>query len=115
MTCVDSRMLPSRYTQTNAGDMYITRTVGNILPHAKDFDPSNPSAEAGFLELGVSVNNIRHVVICGHSNCKAMEVLLSLKNQVSDIKLSELRKEPIKAWLLKYVSNSSLLTGCLLS
>ena len=35
------------------------------MPHAKDFDPSNPSAEAGFLELGVVVNNIRHVVICG--------------------------------------------------
>ena len=76
------------------------------MPHSKHFDPSNPYPEPGFLELGVSVNNIRHVVICGHSNCKAMEVLLSLKNQVSDIKLSELRDEPIKAWLLKYVESN---------
>ena len=82
---------------------FSARNVGNIMPHSKHFDPSNPYPEPGFLELGVSVNNIRHVVICGHSNCKAMEVLHSLKNQVSDIKLSELRDAPIKAWLLKYV------------
>jgi len=106
MTCVDSRILPSRYTQTNAGDMYISRTVGNILPHAKDFDPSNPSAEAGFLELGVVVNNIRHVVICGHSNCKAMEVLYSLKNEAFNTKLHELSNAPIKAWLLKHALTS---------
>jgi len=106
MTCVDSRMLPTRFTQTNAGDMYISRNVGNIMPHSKHFDPSNPYPEPGFLELGVSVNNIRHVVICGHSNCKAMEVLHSLKNQVSDIKLSELRDAPIKAWLLKHALTS---------
>ena len=30
MTCVDSRMLPSRYTQTNAGDMYICMYYSNI-------------------------------------------------------------------------------------
>jgi len=106
MTCVDSRMLPSRFTQTNAGDMFISRNVGNIMPHSKYFDPSNPSPEPGFLELGVSVNNIRHVVICGHSDCKAMHVLYSLKNQVSDIKLSEFHNAPIKAWLLKHALTS---------
>ena len=79
LTCVDSRMLPTRFTQTNPGDMYIARNVGNIMPHAKHFDPSNPFPEPAFLELGVEVNNIRHVVICGHSDCKAMGVLQSLK------------------------------------
>ena len=79
LTCVDSRMLPTRFTQTNPGDMYIARNVGNIMPHAKHFDPSNPFPEPAFLELGVEVVNIRHVVICGHSDCKAMGVLQSLK------------------------------------
>ena len=79
MTCVDSRMLPTRITQTNPGDMYISRNVGNIMPHFKHFDPSNPFPEPAFLELGVEVVNIRHVVICGHSDCKAMGVLQSLK------------------------------------
>ena len=35
MTCVDSRMLPTRFTQTNPGDMFIARNVGNIMPHVK--------------------------------------------------------------------------------
>ena len=79
LSCVDSRMLPTRFTQTNPGDMYIARNVGNIMPHAKHFDPSNPFPEPGFLELGVEVVGISHVVICGHSDCKAMGVLQSLK------------------------------------
>ena len=33
VTCVDSRMLPSRFTQTNVGDMFIIRNAGNMVPH----------------------------------------------------------------------------------
>jgi len=102
LTCVDSRMLPTRFTQTNPGDMYIARNVGNIMPHAKHFDPSNPFPEPAFLELGVEVVNIRHVVICGHSDCKAMGVLQSLKQDDVNTKLNELTNSPIKATLLKH-------------
>ena len=33
VTCVDSRMLPTRFTQTNVGDMFIIRNAGNMVPH----------------------------------------------------------------------------------
>ena len=33
VTCVDSRMLPTRFTQTNVGDMFIVRNAGNMVPH----------------------------------------------------------------------------------
>jgi len=77
------------------------RNVGNVVPHARNFNPSNPSPEPGVLELGVAVNNIRHVVICGHSDCKAMNLLHSLREDAASIKLNELSHSPIKAWLLK--------------
>ena len=102
LTCVDSRMLPTRFTQTNPGDMYISRNVGNIMPHFKHFDPSNPFPEPAFLELGVEVVNIRHVVICGHSDCKAMGVLQSLKqgNLLRVIDKKIIKRERIFIWLL---------------
>ena len=33
VTCVDSRMLPSRFTMTEVGDMFIIRNAGNMVPH----------------------------------------------------------------------------------
>ena len=36
VTCVDSRMLPSRFTLTEVGDMFIIRNAGNMVPHRWD-------------------------------------------------------------------------------
>ena len=78
------------------------RNVGNIIPNADTFDPTNPSTEPGLLELGLKVNNIRHLVICGHGDCKAMHVLNTLRNEAhSSENLKNLTNMPIKAWLLK--------------
>ena len=32
--------------------LFSARNVGNIVPHARHFDPTNPSPEAAVLELG---------------------------------------------------------------
>jgi carbonic anhydrase len=34
-TCMDSRMIPSRFTQTNVGEMFIVRNAGVLIPHHK--------------------------------------------------------------------------------
>lgn len=69
-SCMDSRMLPSRFTQTNVGDMFIVRNAGNLIPHSKWFPAENTTTEPAALELGCVVNNIKHVIVCGHSDCK---------------------------------------------
>lgn len=98
VTCVDSRLQPTKFTQVSPGDMFIARNVGNLVPHYDKYDFKSPSPEPAVLELGVAVNKIRHVVICGHSDCKAMSVLHSVK----DLKDSKaLAGSPIKAWLSK--------------
>lgn len=86
--------------------MISARNVGNIVPHASHFDPSNPSPEPGVLELGVAVNNIRHVIICGHSDCKAMNLLHSMREEAPTINLKDLTHSPIRAWLLKHAQTS---------
>ena len=99
VTCVDSRLQPTKFTQTDPGDMFIARNVGNLVPHASKYDFQSPSPEPAVLELGVAVNKIKHVVICGHSDCKAMSVLHSVKDVKFDSK--ELEASPIKSWLSK--------------
>lgn len=37
--------------------------------------------EPAALELGCVVNDIRHVIVCGHSDCKAMNLLYALRDE----------------------------------
>ncbi|KAB0797532.1 hypothetical protein PPYR_08525 [Photinus pyralis] len=72
-TCMDSRMLPTRFTDMNIGDMLIVRNPGNVIPNSQHFQDELTTNEPTALELGCIVNNIRHVIVCGHSDCKAAE------------------------------------------
>lgn len=46
------------------------------------------SCEPAALELGCIVNNIRHIIVCGHSDCKAMNLLYKLKSNEESSKAS---------------------------
>ncbi len=72
-SCMDSRMLPTRFTQTHVGDMFIVRNAGNLIPHSKWFVAENTNTEPAALELGCIINNIKHVIVCGHSDCKVLK------------------------------------------
>lgn len=104
-TCMDSRMIPTRYTDTHVGDMFVggyathiesqlnqyhfwhlpsfsclVRNAGNLIPHAQHFQDEYFSCEPAALELGCVVNDIRHIIVCGHSDCKAMNLLYQLRD-----------------------------------
>lgn len=78
VTCVDSRMLPTRFTQTNVGDMFIVRNAGNMLPHSSLVSGQATATEPAVLELACVMNSVKHVVICGHSDCKAVNLLYDI-------------------------------------
>ncbi|RXG52240.1 Beta carbonic anhydrase 1 [Armadillidium vulgare] len=67
---MDSRMLPTRFTQTNVGDMFIVRNAGNLVPHSTLCGYEEITTEPAALELGCVINGIKHVIVCGHSDCK---------------------------------------------
>ena len=37
--------------------------------------------EPAALELGSVINNIKHIIVCGHSDCKAMNLLYALRDE----------------------------------
>ncbi|KAL1140576.1 hypothetical protein AAG570_000506 [Ranatra chinensis] len=104
-TCMDSRMVPTRFTTTNVGDMFVVRNAGNVIPHSQHFLDEYTTNEPAALELGCIVNNIRHVIVCGHSDCKAMNLLYSLRD--SDLASKDNRRiSPLRAWLFTHACSS---------
>lgn len=74
ITCVDSRLMPGSYTSTIPGQMFVVRNVGNLFPHARLFgSQAASSAEPAALELAVVNYGIKHVAVCGHSDCKVIQ------------------------------------------
>jgi carbonic anhydrase len=69
ITCSDSRIDPNMITQTKPGEMFICRNAGNIVPpHA----PTTGGVTAT-IEYAVAVLKVKHIVICGHTDCGAMK------------------------------------------
>ncbi|VVC24333.1 Carbonic anhydrase [Cinara cedri] len=97
-TCMDSRMLPARFTETNVGDMFIVRNAGNLIPHSQHFLDEYTTCEPAALELGCVHNDIRHVIVCGHSDCKAMN-LLHLLRDTEFASIDNRRLSPLRSWL----------------
>ncbi|XP_067014102.1 beta carbonic anhydrase 1 [Anabrus simplex] len=105
-TCMDSRMIPTRFTETNVGDMFVVRNAGNLIPHSGHFLDEVTTTEPAALELGCIVNDIRHIIVCGHSDCKAMNLLHSLRCEEFS-SLDNRRISPLRGWLAAH-ANSSL-------
>jgi carbonic anhydrase len=72
ITCSDSRIDPSRLTQTEPGEIFIQRTAGNIVPAYR----AVRGGEAATIEYAVAALKVKDIMICGHSHCGAMSGLL---------------------------------------
>ncbi len=73
ITCSDARVDPNLVTQTQPGDLFIIRNVGNIVPHAG----APPGGVAASIEYAVAVLKVKDIILCGHSHCGAMTGLLT--------------------------------------
>ena len=74
ITCSDSRINPNLFTQTDPGELFILRNIGNIVP---PFSPSTADGgTAAAIEFAVAALNVEYIVVCGHSHCGAMKGLL---------------------------------------
>ncbi|HKB41763.1 MAG TPA: carbonic anhydrase [Gemmataceae bacterium] len=73
ITCSDSRVNPNLITQTEPGDLFLLRNAGNIVP---PYGAASGGGEEATIEYAVSVLKLRHIILCGHSNCGAMHALL---------------------------------------
>jgi len=71
--CADSRVVPTLITQSEPGDLFILRNVGNFVA------PYNPEtmlhASAPGIEYAVSALEVQEIIICGHTQCGAIASL----------------------------------------
>lgn len=87
ITCADSRVPPSMLTQTQPGELFQCRVVGNLIPaHGSSGGGVTSAVEYAVVVLGVS-----HIIVCGHSDCGAMGVFSQPE------KLAELKT--VRAWV----------------
>jgi len=69
-SCMDSRVMVTRMLQAEIGDVYLVRNAGNLIPNSESLSFDTITTEPGALELGCMINDIQHVLVCGHSDCK---------------------------------------------
>jgi carbonic anhydrase len=71
--CSDSRVLPNELLQARPGELFICRTAGNLVPSYGDA----LEGVGATIEYAVEVLKVRHIVVCGHSNCGAMKAMMA--------------------------------------
>jgi carbonic anhydrase len=86
IACSDSRVAVNVFASTDPGDLFVIRNLGNIMPPF----PDGGSAVAA-LEYAVGTLNVRHIVVCGHSDCGAIRALSGDQKFLS--------KTPLGNWL----------------
>jgi carbonic anhydrase len=80
ITCSDSRVVPDLLFSTDPGDLFVIRNVGNLVPPAtEDGASTGDLSEASAIEFSVLVLKVRYIVVCGHSDCGAMQAALAAK------------------------------------
>jgi carbonic anhydrase len=73
ITCSDSRVLPDLILGTEPGDLFISRSIGNVIPvTSQDVDGCTAT-----IEYAVNVLKVRDAIVCGHSDCGAMKAALN--------------------------------------
>jgi carbonic anhydrase len=72
ITCSDSRINPELILRYAPGDVFMIRNAGNIVPSTAH----TGLGEMGTIEFAVSVLNVKHIIVCGHSDCGAVKGML---------------------------------------
>jgi carbonic anhydrase len=72
ITCADSRIDPELITQSGPGEIFVTRNIGNLVPAYGEM----LGAVSAVIEYAVSALKVKHIAVCGHSDCGAMKALL---------------------------------------
>ncbi|MHA6800508.1 carbonic anhydrase [Bounagaea algeriensis] len=82
VTCSDSRVIPSRLTGAEPGQLFELRTAGNVVPA---YLPDAGSSEMATIEYAVLRLRVPEIVVCGHSHCGAVTAMATAGRGLSDM------------------------------
>jgi carbonic anhydrase len=69
--CCDSRVPVELITNAQAGDLFVTRNIGNIVPPYG----TGEMALGAVIEYAVIELQVNQIILCGHSDCGAIRAL----------------------------------------
>ena len=72
ITCSDSRVVPNLITGTEPGELFIVRNVGNVVPRLE-----LPGGTAAAIEYATEVLGVKDIIVCGHTQCGAIDAVLN--------------------------------------
>ena len=72
ITCSDSRVVPDLITGAQPGDLFIVRNVGNVVPRLE-----LAGGTAAAIEYATEVLEVKDIIICGHTQCGAIDAVLN--------------------------------------
>jgi carbonic anhydrase len=87
ITCADSRIDPIAITSSSTGEIFVARNIGNMVPAYGEM----LGGVSAVIEFAVSSLGVRHIVVCGHTHCGAMQALLDPE--------SVAKMPTVKTWL----------------
>jgi carbonic anhydrase len=73
IACADSRVDPNAITSSGPGEVFVLRNIGNMVPAYGEM----LGGVSAVVEFAVSSLGVKHIVVCGHTQCGAMQALLS--------------------------------------
>jgi carbonic anhydrase len=83
IACSDSRVVPNLFASADPGDLFVIRNVGNLIsPAGEDGLSESDESEAAAVEFALAKLRVRDVIVCGHSDCGAMQALLGGREQI---------------------------------
>jgi carbonic anhydrase len=83
--CSDSRVVPEIIMNTQPGDLFITRNIGNFVPPYKKDEDFHATAAA--IEYAVSVLEVKDIIVCGHSHCGAIDALFEPPKMIDKLEI----------------------------
>lgn len=80
IACSDSRVVPNIFASTDPGDLFVLRNVGNLIPPYDRDETHCEQSEAVAIEFSLQSLNVSDIIVCGHSECAAMQGIVSTKS-----------------------------------
>lgn len=74
IACSDSRVVPNLFASTNPGDLFVLRNIGNLIPPVTA--PLQDNSASAVLEFSIFNLNVSDIIVCGHSECGAIQALI---------------------------------------
>ena len=100
--CSDSRVIPNILSQSEPGELFVVRNVGNIIPKSDESGLARgDESEASAIEYGLEHLNIDDIIVCGHSGCGAMKALHGGREKVDAINLKNWLRHADEAFSFK--------------